>query len=134
MDDIVAQYLFVKNLHVTCVVLSISLFALRGVLQLRGVAWRQWPLLRWLPHLVDTLLLSAAIWLSWRIAQYPLLHGWVTAKVLALLLYIVLGHFALGKNTAQAQRLPFFVAALLSVAYIVGVALTKSPWWGLFQP
>jgi uncharacterized membrane protein SirB2 len=131
MDDVVTQYLFVKNLHVTCVVLSISLFVLRGVLQLLSWPWRQWQLLRLAPHFVDTVLLSAAIWLAWRIAQYPIVHGWLTAKVLGLLLYIVLGHYALGKNTPPAQRLPFFIAALLSVAYIVGVALTHSPSWGL---
>ena len=38
---------------------------------------------------------------------------------------------ALGKSTPQAQRLPFFLAALVSVGYIVGVALTHSPSWGL---
>jgi uncharacterized membrane protein SirB2 len=131
MDDIVMQYLFIKNLHVSCVVLSISLFVLRGVLQLLSLPWRQWRLLRVAPHIVDTVLLSAAVWLVWRIAQYPFVHGWLTAKVLGLLLYIVLGHYALGKNVPPAQRLQFFIAALLSVAYIVGVALTHSPSWGL---
>jgi hypothetical protein len=38
---------------------------------------------------------------------------------------------ALGKSTPKAQRLPFFLAALASVGYIVGVALTHSPSWGL---
>jgi uncharacterized membrane protein SirB2 len=47
-----------------------------------------------------------------------------------LLAYIVLGQRALDKNTPAGQRLAFFVAALLSVVYIVGVALTKSPGWG----
>jgi len=51
--------------------------------------------------------------------------------VLALLAYILLGMRALGKSTPQAQRLPFFLAALASVGYIVGVALTHSPSWGL---
>jgi uncharacterized membrane protein SirB2 len=133
MDDIATQYLLVKSLHVSCVVLSISLFVLRGVLQLMSRPWRQWRLLRLAPHIVDTVLLSAAVWLAWRIAQYPLVHSWLTAKVLGLLLYIVMGHYALGKNTTQAQRLPYFIAALLSVAYIVGVALTHSPSWGLMQ-
>lgn len=131
MDFIEVDYLLVKTLHVTCVVLSIGLFVLRGVLQLQSKPWRQWRLLRLAPHLVDTVLLSSALWLAWRSGQYPFEQSWLTAKVLGLLLYIVLGHYALGKNTAQAQRLPFFVAALFSVAYIVGVALAHSPSWGL---
>lgn len=131
MDFAALDYLFVKTVHVTCVALSISLFALRGTLQLQSKPWRQWRLLRLAPHLVDTLLLSSALWLAWRSQQYPFEQNWLTAKVLALLLYIVLGHYALGRHTPPARRPLFFAAALLSVAYIVGVALTRSPAWQL---
>ncbi|ABD69611.1 Invasion gene expression up-regulator, SirB [Rhodoferax ferrireducens T118] len=125
------DYLFVKYLHVTCVVLSVSLFVLRGSLELLAQPWRQWRLLKVAPHVIDTTLLTAALWLAWRIGQYPFVNGWLTAKVLALLAYILLGMRALGKRTPQEQRLPFFLGALLSVGYIVGVALTHSPSWGL---
>ena len=125
------DYLWVKYLHVTCVVLSVSLFVGRGTLELLAQPWRQWRLLKVAPHLIDTVLLTSALWLAWRIGQYPFVNGWLTAKVLALLAYILLGMRALGKRTPQGQRLPFFLAALLCVAYIVGVALTHSPSWGL---
>ena len=123
------DYFFVKTLHISCVVISISLFVLRGVLQLQSRPWRQGSLRR-LPHIVDTVLLSSAVWLAWRSGQYPFVNAWLTAKVLALLLYIFLGARALGQSTPPAQRLTFFVAALLCVSYIVGVALTHSPRWG----
>ena len=93
--------------------------------------WRQWRLLKMAPHVIDTVLLTSALWLAWRIGQYPFVNSWLTAKVLALLLYIGLGMRALGRNTPPAQRPAYFAAALLSVAYIVGVALTRSPHWGL---
>nr|MDP2190322.1 SirB2 family protein [Rhodoferax sp.] len=125
------DYLLVKYLHLSCVVISIGLFVLRGTLQLQSKPWRQWRLLRVAPHIVDTVLLGSALWLVWRSGQYPFVEGWLTAKVLALLAYIGLGMRALGKNTSQTQRLPLFAAALLSVTYIVGVALTRSPSWGL---
>lgn len=125
------DYLWVKYLHVTCVVLSVSLFVVRAALELLAQPWRQWRLLKVAPHLIDTVLLTSALWLAWRIGQYPFVNGWLTAKVLALLAYILLGMRALGKRTPQRQRLPFFLAALLSVGYIVGVALTHSPSWGL---
>lgn len=125
------DYLWVKTLHITCVVISISIFFLCGTLQVRGVAWRQWMLLRVGPHVVDTVLLGAALWMVWRSGQYPFEQGWLTAKVLALVAYILLGMRALGRNTPTHLRLPYFVASLSSVTYIVGVALTRSPSWGL---
>ena len=125
------DYTSVKYLHMSCAAVSISLFTLRGVLQLQSKPWRDWALLRRLPHMVDTVLLGSAIWLAWTLGQAPFVDGWLTAKVLALLAYILLGMRALGKNTPEAQRPAYFVAALLSVGYIVGVALTHSPTWGI---
>lgn len=125
------DYLNVKFVHVTCVVLSISLFIVRGGQQLQGLPWRQRKLLRWLPHVVDTVLLSTAIWLAWRVGQAPWADAWLAAKVLGLLVYIGLGKQALSLKTPEAQRPLYFAAALLSVGYIVGVALTHSAHWGL---
>jgi len=125
------EYLLVRHLHVTCVLLSVSLFVWRGALALMSWPWRQWRVLRVAPHVVDTVLLGSALWLAWRIGQYPFVNGWLTAKVLGLLAYVLLGLRALGQNTRQSQRLPFFGAALLTMSYIVGVALTHSPSWGL---
>ena len=125
------EYLLVRHLHVTCVLLSVSLFVWRGALALMSRPWRQWRVLRVAPHVVDTVLLGSALWLAWRIGQYPFVNGWLTAKVLGLLAYVLLGLRALGQNTRQSQRLPFFGAALLTMSYIVGVALTHSPSWGL---
>lgn len=125
------DYVLLKHLHVTSVVISVSLFVLRGTLELMARPWRQWRLLRVAPHVIDTVLLTSALWMAWRIGQYPFVDGWLTAKVLALLAYILLGMRALGKSTPQRQRLPFFVASLLCVGYIVGVALTRSASWGL---
>jgi uncharacterized membrane protein SirB2 len=125
------DYLAIKQLHVSCVVLSISLFVLRGALELSARPWRQWRWLRVAPHIVDTVLLGSALWLAWQLGEYPFVNSWLTAKVLALLAYILLGMKALGKNTPRSQRPPFFIAALLSVGYIVGVALSHSAGWGL---
>lgn len=124
-------YLTLKQIHFTAAMLSIALFFLRGSLQLGGINWRRWWPLRYLPHLVDTVLLGAAIWLAMLIHQYPLRHGWLTAKVLALLAYILLGHWALRRQQAPRRAAAAFVAALLCVGYIVGVGLTQSASWRL---
>jgi uncharacterized membrane protein SirB2 len=123
-------YLAVRTLHVACAVLSIAGFAARGILMLAD-----WPLLktrfvRVAPHVVDTVLLGSAVWLAWFLGQVPFVHGWITAKVLALLAYIVLGSIALKRGRTKAVRIAAFAAALATVGYIVAVALTRdaTPW------
>jgi len=51
--------------------------------------------------------------------------------VLGLLLYIGIGRLALQPGVTPATRLLAFAGALASVAYIVGVAITRSPALGL---
>lgn len=125
------SYLALRHLHISAALLSITLFALRGALALCGVHWRRWSLLRWLPHLNDSILLAAAITLAWMSGQYPFQQAWLSAKVLALLAYIGLGKLALRAEQPQVQRLLWFIGALACVAYIVAVARTRSPWLGL---
>ena len=119
------DYLWVKYLHVSCVVISISLFVLCGSLQLQFKPWRQWWLLRVAPHIIDSVLLGSALWLAWRSAQYPFVEGWLTAKVLALIAYIVLGTIALKRGKTKGVRAFAMFAALATFAYIVAVALTR---------
>ncbi|TJY59053.1 regulator SirB [Sinimarinibacterium sp. CAU 1509] len=122
-----AYYPYIKLFHVGCVILSVSLFTFRGALMLADVRWRQHIVLRTAPHLVDTLLLSSALLLSVLLQQYPFVKGWLTAKVIALVIYIVLGSIALKRGRTHAIRAVAFAAALLTVAYIVSVARLKSP-------
>ena len=119
-------YLFVKYVHVGCVVLSLAGFAARGALMLRGSPLLQARFVRVAPHVVDTLLLASALWLAWMMRQYPFVHGWLTAKVLGLLVYIILGSIALRGHT-RAVRLAALAGALLAAGYVVAVALTKNP-------
>lgn len=120
------MYYFIKNLHVTCVVLSAAGFLLRGTWMITGNALLQHRLTRVLPHLVDSTLLLSAITLAVMIEQYPFSAGWVTAKVIGLLAYILLGTLALKRGRTRPIRLAAFVAAILVYAWIVSVALTKN--------
>lgn len=120
------MYYLIKNLHVTCVVLSAAGFLLRGTWMLTGNALLQHRLTRLLPHLVDSTLLLSAITLAVMIGQYPFSAGWVTAKVIGLLAYILLGTVALKRGRTLGVRVAAFVAALLVYAWIVSVALTKN--------
>lgn len=120
-------YVVLKHIHVSCVVLSVAGFFLRGVWMLTDspLLNRRW--MKVIPHVNDTLLLSAAIGLAIVLRQYPFVHGWVTAKVLGLLAYIGFGMFALRRGRSKAVRTGFWLAALASFGYIVSVALTRDP-------
>ena len=121
------NYLLLKHLHVTAVVVSGTGFFLRGLLMLNDSPLLQRRLLRVMPHVVDTNLLGSAITMAVLSAQYPFVQPWLTAKFCGLLAYIVLGMVALKRGRTKAQRAAFFVAALLAFAYIVSVALTRNP-------
>lgn len=118
-------YLALKHLHVTCVVLSITGFCLRGFLHLRksALAGRRW--LRIVPHVNDAILLAAAIALTVLIGQYPFIDAWLTAKVFGLIAYIILGALALQGGRSSRLRVGAGAAAVVVFGWIVTVALTK---------
>ncbi|MFZ1643016.1 MAG: SirB2 family protein [Candidatus Contendobacter sp.] len=120
-------YLALKHLHLTAVVLGFALFALRGLWMLTDSPQLQRRWVRIVPHLIDVTLLASAIALTLVIQQYPLVNGWLTAKVLGLIVYIVLGSIALKRGPSKPIRAAAGVAALAVFGYIVSVALTHSP-------
>lgn len=124
-------YLAIKHLHITCVVLSISGFCLRGLLHLRKSALVERRWLRTLPHINDSLLLAAALTLTVLVGQYPFVDAWLTAKVFGLIAYIILGALALQAGRSAWLRIGAGLAAIIVFGWIVSVALTKNP-LGLF--
>jgi uncharacterized membrane protein SirB2 len=60
-------------------------------------------------------------------AQYPFVTGWLTAKLIGLLAYIVCGTVALKRGRTKQQRSVFLVIALFVYLYIVTVAVTRTP-------
>lgn len=122
-----SSYLALKHLHLTAVVLSIALFALRGGWMLMDSPQLQRRWVRIVPHLMDTVLLGSAIGLTLILQQYPFVNSWLTAKVLALIVYILLGHIALKRGSTRTIRAVAGSAALAGFGYIVSVALTHSP-------
>ncbi|MFZ2296235.1 MAG: SirB2 family protein [Polaromonas sp.] len=119
------NYLAIKHLHVTCAVLSGSFFLLRGIWMLGDSPMLQRRWVKVVPHVVDTLLLASALVLVFWSGQYPFVQTWLTAKVLALIAYIVLGTIALKRGKTKGVRTFAFFAALATFAYIVAVALTR---------
>jgi len=119
------NYIAIKQFHIACVIASGSFFLLRGIWMLREsiLLRRRW--VRIVPHIVDSLLLASALTMAIWIGQYPFVQAWLTAKFIALILYIALGAVALRLGKTKAVRACAFFAALAVFAYIGSVAVTK---------
>jgi len=121
-------YSSVRMVHVTCAVLTFSGFVLRGFWVLRGSRAAEHWLRGSLPHINDTLLLASAIGLIWMAGLNPLQHGWLRAKLLALVTYILLGSVALRWGPTRGVRTAAFAGALVTFLYLISVAMTRRVW------
>lgn len=119
------SYLAVKHLHMTCAAVSGSLFVLRGIWKMQNSAMLARAWVRILPHVVDTILLASALSMVFWSGQYPFQQNWLTAKLLALLLYIGLGSLALKRATTKQGRALALAGAILVFGYIVAVAIRR---------
>ena len=126
------SYVLLKYVHVTAVIASFALFFLRGLWMMAapGKLAARW--VRVVPHVIDTVLLVSAIALAATTAQYPFVQPWLTAKVLALLAYILLGTVAIRRGRTRRVRIVAWILALVVFGYIVVVAHTRDPFpWGI---
>ena len=122
------SYLALKNVHVTCVVLSYALFVARGVWMISDSAMLAQRWVKIVPHVIDTVLLVSAVVLAVSIAQYPFAVSWLTAKVIGLVIYIALGMLALRRGgRSKRVRVAAWLAAQAVFFYIVAVAVLKRP-------
>lgn len=120
-----SAYEILKSLHVLTVLISGGLFAYRVVL--RVFAKKQiegW--LRVVPHINDSALLLLALSMLFVAHLNPLTQDWLLAKITALLIYIALGIWSLRAPTTLQCGLRAIPAALV-FAYIIAVAISKSP-------
>ena len=117
----------VKLTHVAAVGASGGLFFMRGAAAQLGAQWTMAAPLRYLSYSIDTVLLTAALMLSTMLHQYPFVDGWLTVKVLLLVVYIVLGSYALKRARTPAVRLVSWLGALAIFGFIISVAHTHDP-------
>ena len=122
------DYFTVKLVHQSAVALSIGGFFVRGAGSLAGAGWVQERTAKTLPHVVDSILLISALVLAWMLRLLPGNAPWLLAKIVGLVVYVALGVIALRPGRPRAVRASAWVAALVVVAWIVSVALTKSPY------
>jgi uncharacterized membrane protein SirB2 len=118
----------IRAVHIGAVLLSGTLFGLRGVGVLLGAHWPQAVLMRWLSYGIDTVLLTAALMLLGIVPAAVFANHWLGVKLALLVVYVVLGSFALKRARSTRARAICFAAAVVVFVTMLGIARTHHPW------
>lgn len=119
-------FMAIRTAHIACAFASGSLFAVRGAASLRGASWPQATLARRGAMLIDSLLLALGVVLVIATRQYPFAANWLTAKLVLIVVYVVLGIFALKRGRTPTVRLVCFGLAAMTFLMILSVAVTHN--------
>ena len=125
---LMAFYPQIKWVHVAAVCTSGAIFLLRGlVVQAGRTSLAMAAPVRYLSYTVDTILLTAALMLLTILPHAMFANGWLTTKLVLVVLYVVLGTFALKRGRTPRVRLACYCAALLVFVTIIGIAIAHHP-------
>ena len=113
-----------KLIHLGAAVISILGFIVRGYWRLTHPYKLKSKFVKIAPHIVDIILLVSATLLILQIEQYPFVHDWLTAKIIALVVYILLGMVTMRFARTHLVQFAAYVGAIITFIYIVSVALT----------
>ena len=127
-------YLIVKSVHHLSIARSLSMFTARWVGTLFGARWPMTQTVRYVSVTIDTVLLSAGIAL-WSMGNWhPWQHPWLGSKLVFLVMYVLLGSWALKRATTQRGQVVFGVLAVTLAFHMVGIAIHHHPaGWYAFQ-
>ena len=121
------MYLILKNFHMAFAALTIAGFLLRGIWAITGSALHRNRASKIVPHVIDALFLATGIGLIVTLNLAWMRQPWLLAKFAALFVYVGLGMIAFRFGRTPETKAIAFVGAVAAFAYIVGVALSKSP-------
>ena len=119
------MYQFTKHLHLTAVVLTIALFILRFIWLTRSSGMLQKKWVKIVPHVVDTVLLASAIALCFILAYNPLEQTWLLHKIVAVIIYILVGYWTLKKAQSLPQKWLGFAIAMACIAVAGKLVVSK---------
>ncbi len=126
----------IKQFHIFVALLSGSIFALRGAFVLAGARWPLAAPVKWLSYAVDTALLTAALMLVTILPWAMFGNGWLLAKLALVVVYVVLGTFAMRRGRTRRARAVCYALALLVFGTIYSIARAHHPlgvWLWIFN-
>ncbi|WP_196139694.1 SirB2 family protein [Aliikangiella sp. G2MR2-5] len=119
------DYLIIKKIHMMAAGVSFLGFLIRGYWMLIESKLLSIKATKILPHIIDTILLVSAVILVSLSQQYPFVVNWVTAKIVLLVLYILLGTVALKRGKSKKIRIAAFILSLATISAIFAIASLK---------
>ena len=123
----IAFYPEIKHAHIGLALASGALFAMRGAGVLAGMRWPRRAAVRHVSYIIDTGLLAAALMLLAILPGGLYASGWLAAKLVLVVVYVVLGVFAMRRARSRGGRLAAYLAALAAFALIYGIARAHHP-------
>ena len=134
-NNVLAEhYLGILSVHVASVVLSGAIFMLRGLLiQIGRKSFAMTAPVRYTSYLVDSVLLVSALLLVVILPWAMFANGWLTVKLILVVVYVVLGTLALKRGRTVNMRRLCYVIALLTFMFIIGIAISHQPLGWLYM-
>lgn len=126
-DRMLSFYPGIKHLHMAVALTSGGIFALRGVGLLLGQRWPRHAAVRYLSYSVDTILLTAALFLLTLLPAALFANGWLVVKVGFVIAYIAMGMLAFQVERSLRVRAALWLLALLCFAQVYGIARAHHP-------
>lgn len=120
-------YPLVKHAHIGLALASVTLFALRGAAVQAGMRWPRSGPVRYASYAIDTALLAAGLALVLILPAGYFANGWLAAKLVLLVAYVVLGVYTMRRARSRGGRLASYLAALATFAMIYGIARAHHP-------
>jgi uncharacterized membrane protein SirB2 len=122
----ITVYLALKHIHLSFVALSLLAYVVRGIWlfmnsSLLGKRW-----VRILQQIINAILLLSGIALAAYLSMSPTNQPWLMAKIIGLIAYVALGMAAFRAPSPAVGRI-LWVSGLVAFAYIVSVAIRKTP-------
>ena len=127
MNDMAAFYPQIREVHILAASTSGGLFALRGACAIAGMRWPRAAPVRYASYAIDTTLLTAALMLVTILPHGMFANGWLTAKLVLVFAYVVLGVLAMRRGRTRRIRAACYIAALAAFGLVVGIARMHQP-------
>jgi len=119
--------LVVKYVHIVAVSVTFALFFVRGLWVLRSYPSPQEAWVRYLPHLVDTVLVVSALVFLWDARNLGWPGQWFTVKLALIAVYAILAIAVLKFARRLGIKVITWIAALLVFLFVTTIAVLHHP-------